>query len=273
MTAVPRPARAVRARRLDERRRPRLAGRRDARGLPRRRRRADGRPRPRRPDWVAPPGAALLLSLGFRPTWLAPDRVWRLAAVASLAMADAAEAVAGLPGGHDPAQVAERPRRRDGRRERARRGPQARRRARRDERPRHGRPAGRRRARHQRRLGRGRLSGRPRGHDDVAARAGRAPRSNATTCSTVFEAYVEPRIEALRGGRFDGAAWADRQVTTGRAGPPRDGAGHRDRPRARRRPGDAARWSWRIPRPRPADRHVLVGEIRHVRLPSRPGRV
>jgi BirA family transcriptional regulator, biotin operon repressor / biotin---[acetyl-CoA-carboxylase] ligase len=49
--------------------------------------------------WVAPAGAALLLSLGFRPAWLAPDRVWRLAAAASLAMTDAAEAVAGLPAG------------------------------------------------------------------------------------------------------------------------------------------------------------------------------
>ncbi|HKB27516.1 MAG TPA: hypothetical protein VKC59_00680, partial [Candidatus Limnocylindrales bacterium] len=47
--------------------------------------------------WSAPAGRALLMSLGFRPTWLAPDRVWRLAAVTSLAMADAAEAVAGLP--------------------------------------------------------------------------------------------------------------------------------------------------------------------------------
>jgi BirA family biotin operon repressor/biotin-[acetyl-CoA-carboxylase] ligase len=47
--------------------------------------------------WVAPEGAALLLSLGFRPTWLAPDRTWRLAAVVALAMADAAERVAGLP--------------------------------------------------------------------------------------------------------------------------------------------------------------------------------
>lgn len=47
--------------------------------------------------WVAPPGAALLLSLGFRPTWLAPEQAWRLAAVASLAMATAAEDVAGLP--------------------------------------------------------------------------------------------------------------------------------------------------------------------------------
>jgi BirA family biotin operon repressor/biotin-[acetyl-CoA-carboxylase] ligase len=49
--------------------------------------------------WVAPPGAALLLSLGFRPVWLAPERVWQLAACASLAMADAAEEVAALPDG------------------------------------------------------------------------------------------------------------------------------------------------------------------------------
>jgi BirA family biotin operon repressor/biotin-[acetyl-CoA-carboxylase] ligase len=46
--------------------------------------------------WTAPPGAGLLLSVGFRPTWLAPDRAWRLAATVALAMADAAEEVAGL---------------------------------------------------------------------------------------------------------------------------------------------------------------------------------
>lgn len=46
--------------------------------------------------WVAPGGAALLLSLGFRPDWLAPDRAWRLAALVALAMAHAAEDVAGL---------------------------------------------------------------------------------------------------------------------------------------------------------------------------------
>jgi BirA family biotin operon repressor/biotin-[acetyl-CoA-carboxylase] ligase len=44
--------------------------------------------------WQAPPGAGLLCSIGFRPTWLAPDRAWRLAAIVSLAMA---EEVAGLP--------------------------------------------------------------------------------------------------------------------------------------------------------------------------------
>jgi BirA family biotin operon repressor/biotin-[acetyl-CoA-carboxylase] ligase len=46
--------------------------------------------------WTAPPGATLLLSVGFRPTWLEPGHAWRLAAIVSLAMADAAEHVAGL---------------------------------------------------------------------------------------------------------------------------------------------------------------------------------
>ncbi|HEX5148101.1 MAG TPA: biotin--[acetyl-CoA-carboxylase] ligase, partial [Candidatus Limnocylindrales bacterium] len=49
--------------------------------------------------WVAPQGAALLLSVGFRPTWLEPERAWQLAAAASLAMAAGAETVAGLPDG------------------------------------------------------------------------------------------------------------------------------------------------------------------------------
>jgi BirA family biotin operon repressor/biotin-[acetyl-CoA-carboxylase] ligase len=55
-----------------------------------------GRGREQR-TWTAPAGRALLLSLGFRPTWLAPERVWRLAGTVSLAMADAAEEVAFLP--------------------------------------------------------------------------------------------------------------------------------------------------------------------------------
>lgn len=49
--------------------------------------------------WVAPAGGALLLSLGFRPSSIPPDRVWRLAAVVSLAMAGAAEDIAGMPDG------------------------------------------------------------------------------------------------------------------------------------------------------------------------------
>jgi len=47
-------------------------------------------------SWTAPPGAALLLSAGFRPANLALRHGWRLAAVVSLAMLDAAEAAAGL---------------------------------------------------------------------------------------------------------------------------------------------------------------------------------
>ena len=57
-----------------------------------------GRGRDRR-SWIAPSGAGLLLSLGFRPTWLSASQTWRLAAVASLAMADAAECVADVPAG------------------------------------------------------------------------------------------------------------------------------------------------------------------------------
>ena len=49
--------------------------------------------------WSAPAGVALLVSLGFRPTWLAPGHAWRLAATVALAMADAAEDAAGLPVG------------------------------------------------------------------------------------------------------------------------------------------------------------------------------
>jgi BirA family biotin operon repressor/biotin-[acetyl-CoA-carboxylase] ligase len=46
--------------------------------------------------WIAPPGAALLCSVGFRPHRLDARHAWRLGAVVSLAMLDAAEDVAGL---------------------------------------------------------------------------------------------------------------------------------------------------------------------------------
>jgi BirA family transcriptional regulator, biotin operon repressor / biotin---[acetyl-CoA-carboxylase] ligase len=49
--------------------------------------------------WSAPPGTALLASAGFRPGWLPVPLGWRLAAVVALAMADAAEEVAGLRDG------------------------------------------------------------------------------------------------------------------------------------------------------------------------------
>jgi BirA family biotin operon repressor/biotin-[acetyl-CoA-carboxylase] ligase len=49
--------------------------------------------------WTAPPGAALLVSAGFRPAWLPVRHGWRLAAIVSLAMLDAAEETAGLKDG------------------------------------------------------------------------------------------------------------------------------------------------------------------------------
>ncbi|HSL75995.1 MAG TPA: biotin--[acetyl-CoA-carboxylase] ligase [Candidatus Limnocylindrales bacterium] len=50
-------------------------------------------------SWTAPAGAALLLSIGFRPTWLRPEHLWRLAATVSVAMAEAGELAAALPSG------------------------------------------------------------------------------------------------------------------------------------------------------------------------------
>jgi BirA family biotin operon repressor/biotin-[acetyl-CoA-carboxylase] ligase len=49
--------------------------------------------------WQAPPGAALLCSVGFRPTWLDPGHLWRLGAIVSLAMAEACEVAGGLRAG------------------------------------------------------------------------------------------------------------------------------------------------------------------------------
>ena len=57
-----------------------------------------GRGREQR-TWIAPPGAALLLSLGFRPSGMPLADGWRLAALLALATAEAAESVSGLPDG------------------------------------------------------------------------------------------------------------------------------------------------------------------------------
>jgi BirA family biotin operon repressor/biotin-[acetyl-CoA-carboxylase] ligase len=163
--------------------------------------------------WLAPAGAALLVSLGFRPTWLLPDRVWRLAAVASLAMADAAETVAALPaatirlkwpndlviatGG--PAQVRK--------------------------------VAG----------VLGETAGLGTRDPSVVVGIGvnadwpaatfppdlagsmtslrEAAGGRAIDLDALLEAFIEhlePRVESLREGHFDGARWADRQLTTGR---------------------------------------------------------
>ncbi|HUQ78740.1 MAG TPA: biotin--[acetyl-CoA-carboxylase] ligase [Patescibacteria group bacterium] len=230
--------------------------------------------------WTAPPGAGLLLSLGFRPTWLAPDRVWRLAATLSLAMADAAEEAAGLPDrcvrlkwpNDLVIEVDSNGRALD---------PQ-------------GLDATLAGA-SIRKLGGvlGETDGL--GTDDphvvvgiglnvdwpladfpselaaimtsLRAAAGERPVDPALLLDA-FTSRLETRIEALHGGRFDVADWVERQVTTGRlielVAP--DGTSETVLARG----VDAASGALRVAAPTGADpdaeRHVLVGEIRHVRL-------
>ncbi len=212
-------------------------------------------------SWTAPPGAALLLSLGFRPTWLAPERVWRLAAVTSLAMAAAAEAVAGLPNGtirlkwpNDLAVEDEA----TGVRKLAGVLGETQGLGTNDPRVVVG-------------LGingdwpaadfppalvgsmtslREATSGRPIDHDALL---------------DAFLARLEVAIETLRAGRFDEAAWADRQLTTGRTI-------RLERPEGsetvRALGVDAKTGALVAEDPTVSDgrRQVLVGEIGHVRL-------
>ena len=50
-------------------------------------------------NWAAPPGMGLLLSVGFRPTWVETGHLWRLSAIVSLAMAEACEIGGGMRAG------------------------------------------------------------------------------------------------------------------------------------------------------------------------------
>lgn len=214
--------------------------------------------------WLAPRGGALLLSIGFRPGWLAPELVWRLAATASIAMADAAESTAGLPAGAirlkwpndlvvegssgEVRKLAGVLGETDGLG-----GPDPR-----------------------------AIIGLGLNTDWTAADF---PPSLAGSMTSLREAspnrpihhealldaflgVLEPALDALRDGRFDADAWADRQITTGR-----DvelvGA---DGVVATVRPGgvDPATGALLVEdRLAPEGlRQVVVGEIRHVRIPG-----
>ena len=230
--------------------------------------------------WTAPSGAGLLLSLGFRPTWLAPDQVWRLAATVSLAMADAAEEAAGLPDravrlkwpndlviAVDPAGRAIDPLGVDADSAGA----------------------------SVRKLGGvlGETEGL--GTDDprvvvgiglnadwpaatfppelagtmtsLRAAAGERPVDPAALLDA-FTSRLETRIEVLHGGRFDVADWVERQVTTGRRIDLVRPDGTVDPVLARG--VDARSGGLRVATPTAVDpdaeQIVLVGEIRHVRL-------
>jgi BirA family transcriptional regulator, biotin operon repressor / biotin---[acetyl-CoA-carboxylase] ligase len=230
--------------------------------------------------WTAPPGAGLLLSLGFRPTWLPADRAWRLAATASLAMADAAEEAAGLPDrairlkwpndlviAVDPAGRALDPLGLDadlGRAAVRKLGGVL------------GETVGLGTIDPQVVVGIGLNADWPSTEfpaelagimTSLRAASGERP-VDPSALLDAFTSRLETRIEALHGGRFDVADWVDRQVTTGRevelVGP--DGGTHVVLARG----VDAVSGALRIAAPTAGDpdaeRHVHVGEIRHVRL-------
>jgi BirA family biotin operon repressor/biotin-[acetyl-CoA-carboxylase] ligase len=230
--------------------------------------------------WTAPRGAGLLLSLGFRPTWLDPDRAWRLAATVSLAMADAAEEIAGLPDravrlkwpndlviATDPAGRALDPL------AAADRGGDA----------------------TVRKLGGVLGESDGLGSDDPRVVVGIGlnadwpaelfPPELAPTMTSLREASggrpidlvalldaftsrLETRIEALAGGRFDVADWVDRQVATGRQVELVLPDGSVETTVARG--VDGATGALRVAAPTledpAAERTLHVGEIRHVRL-------
>jgi BirA family biotin operon repressor/biotin-[acetyl-CoA-carboxylase] ligase len=220
--------------------------------------------------WQAPAGSGLTLSLGFRPTWLAPSHAWRLPAVVSLAMAEAAEASTGLRHGSIglkwPNDLVANPAARLLARARANR-------------PGFHKLAG----------VLGETSGLGTGDPRVVVGIGintNWPRGDfppelahsMTSLSEVtdgpidnaglltrFLAALEVAVDELRGGRFDADAWRDRQITTeqlvelhGPAGAVEmiDAVGV-DPDSGALLVGDA-----RDPRP------VLVGEITHVRFPT-----
>jgi BirA family biotin operon repressor/biotin-[acetyl-CoA-carboxylase] ligase len=230
--------------------------------------------------WVAPPGAALLCSIGFRPAWLAPDRIWRLAAVVALAMADAAEDVAGLGEGTirmkwpNDLVIALDP---------------------------DGRPIGPASVGD---AGDGsirKLAGLLGETDGIGSPDVRAvvgiglnadwPRQDfpaafadrMTSLREVsngrpidrevllenFLARLETRVEALRGGYFDIAGWTSRQLTSGQAVRLEHPDGSAETVRAIA--VDATTGALVVEGPAGAgERQVVVGEIRHVRLAAAP---
>jgi BirA family biotin operon repressor/biotin-[acetyl-CoA-carboxylase] ligase len=210
--------------------------------------------------WTAPPGAALLLSVGFRPTWLAPDRVWQLAAIVSLAMASAAESITGLADGTVRLKWPNDLVLEDGPGVRKLAGV----------------------------LGETQDLGTPDPRAVVGigvnvdwpatdfpvglAQAMTSLRQAAAdrpvdrdALLSAFLARLEPAVDELRAGRFPGDAWASRQATTGRAVRLERPDGHET---VRALGVDSATGALVVANPdAPGDAHqVLVGEVTHVRL-------
>jgi BirA family transcriptional regulator, biotin operon repressor / biotin---[acetyl-CoA-carboxylase] ligase len=214
--------------------------------------------------WQAPAGAALLLSLGFRPDWIEPAHVWRLAATVALAMAEAAEAASGsTPGAIRLKWPNDLVIESDGVRK---------------------------------------LAGVLGETDGLGGPDPRAviglglntdwaqadfPRELVGTMTSLREASMAPidhgavldgflarletRIETLRHGRFDDTGWAERQLTTGRDVELIAPDGAVTTVRAVGVNGETGALMVADPDAPIGKRQVVVGEIRHIRLPvSRP---
>jgi BirA family transcriptional regulator, biotin operon repressor / biotin---[acetyl-CoA-carboxylase] ligase len=224
-------------------------------------------------QWVAPRGAALLMSLGFRPDWLAPDRVWRLAATTSLAMADAAEEVAQLPDRAirlkwpndlvielDPAEVGAAGTGAGVADIRKVAGVL-------------GETQGLGTADPQVVVGLGinadwRAADFPPELADSMTSLSEASHGRPVDLALLLDAFLgrlEVRIEALRGGRFDVADWVDRQLTTGRT-VRLERPGSTETARALAVDSHSGALILDDPDAPGGERRVLAGEIVHVRL-------
>lgn len=225
-------------------------------------------------SWSAPPGAALLLSAGFRPSWLPAPQAWRLSAAISLAMADAAEAVVSLPPGtirlkwpndlvaevegRGPCKLAgvlgesvglgtDDPRVVVG----------------------IGVNAGWSRAAFPPELADAMTSLAELGgglDGGLGAAAGRANGVDRRALADAFLARLEPLVEGLRAGRFAAAAWQARQVTSGRRIRLERPDGEVETVDAVGVDPETGALVVRDPARPDAVRSVLVGEIRHVRV-------
>ena len=240
--------------------------------------------------WSAPAGAALLVSIGFRPAWLGADDTWRLAAIVALAMCDAAEDVAGLAegairlkwpndlvvvvGGPDAvligdvsaeAALAQRAAPLDVRKVAGVLGETD-----------------------------GLGTSDPRAIIGIGVNADWKaidfPPELATSMSSLrevsggrpidrealldgFLGRLESRAEALRGGRFDVAGWTDRQVTTGHLVTISGLDGTQMSAPALGVDGASGALVVEVPDAdgTPAERHVLAGEVSRLRLPAADG--
>ena len=163
-------------------------------------------------SWAAPPGAGVLVSVGFQPTWLDVGHAWRLGAIASLAMAEAAEIASALRGGKIrlkwPNDLVAIDRSSGQVRKLAGMLGETRR-------PRDAGRQGRDRDRDQRRLAAREVPGRARGLDDVADRPAPAGSVDREVVLYVFLERLERAIAALREGTFPAEEWSSRQLTNG----------------------------------------------------------